>query len=66
MTYPNQFSKFVMHDIEVKLTGRVAVRPVGGKVQELVEVMPVNEDDGTWKKWVPRSSLYEIQEYPQT
>lgn len=52
---------FVLNDTEVKLTGRVAKRPVNGKFQELVEVTPVDEDAGTWKRWVPKSTLFEIQ-----
>ena len=53
---------FVLNDTEVKLTGRRATRPgPGGKVQELVEVTPADEDQGTWKKWVPRSTLFKIE-----
>lgn len=53
---------FVLNDAEVKLTGRVARRTAAGKTQELVEVTPAFEDNGTWKKWIPRSALFEIQE----
>ncbi len=54
---------YVLNDTEVKLTGRVAKRKgPGGKEMELVEVTPSDEDNGTWKKWVPHSSLFEIQE----
>jgi len=54
---------YVLNDTEVKLTGRVAKRKgPGGKETELVEVSPSDEDNGTWKKWVPQSSLFEIQE----
>lgn len=56
-------STFVLNDTEVRLTGRVAKRMVpGGKEQELVEVTPSDEDNGTWKKWVPKSGLFEIQQ----
>lgn len=56
-------STFVHQDVEVKLTGRVAKRKMpGGKEQELVEVTPSEEDNGTWKKWIPLSGLFEIQE----
>jgi hypothetical protein len=56
-------SNFVLADVEVKLTGRKASRPLaGGKSQELVEVTPTDENNGDWKKWVPRASLFEIQE----
>jgi hypothetical protein len=55
------FSHFVLHDTEVKLTGRVAGRAIGAnKSQELVEVTPSEEENGTWKKWVPKSSLFKI------
>jgi len=54
---------FVHNDAEIKLTGRVARRKgPGGKEMELVEITPIDEDNGTWKKWVPQSSLFEIQE----
>lgn len=55
-------SHYVLQDVEVKLTGRKAIRPMSGKTQELVEVTPAAEEDGTWKKWVPRATLFEIQE----
>ena len=55
-------STYVLNDIEVKLTGRIAQRQAVGKTQELVEVTPAREDDGTWKRWVNRSSLFEIKE----
>ena len=56
---------FVHGDIEVKRTGRVAQKMVG-KVTgntppvELVEITPVNEYDGTWKKWVNPGSLFRV------
>ena len=60
-------STFVMNDTEVKLTGRTAVRAMSAtKSQELVEVTPADEQNGTWKKWVPRSSLFEIKGNPTT
>lgn len=53
---------YVYNDIEVKLTGRVAKRSApGNKQMELVEITPTDEDNGTWKKWVPLSTLFEIQ-----
>lgn len=58
-------STFVMNDTEVKLTGRTAARTMSAtKSQELVEVTPADEQNGTWKKWVPRSSLFEIKDSP--
>ncbi len=56
-------TSYVLNDVEVKLTGRKASKPgAGGKRQELVEVTPIDEDQGTWKKWVPRQTLFEIEE----
>jgi hypothetical protein len=56
---------FVHGDIEVKKTGRTAEKPMpGGKKSVLVEITPVNDYDGTWKKWVSPSSLFFIN--PQT
>jgi hypothetical protein len=54
---------YVNSDTEVRLTGRVAKRKgPGSKETELVEITPTDENNGTWKKWVPLSSLFEIQE----
>lgn len=52
---------YVLHDTEVKLTGRRASKKgVGTKTNELVEVTPFEEDNGNWKKWVPMNTLFEI------
>jgi hypothetical protein len=57
---------FILQDLEVRLTGRTASRKGPGlKVQELVEVTPVDEDQGSWKKWVPRATLFEINPEPK-
>lgn len=54
-------SKFVLQDIEVRLTGRTASKKgVGTKINELVEVTPSDEDNGSWKKWVPLNTLFQI------
>lgn len=54
---------YILGDIEVKKTGRRAekTRP-GSQIAkiELVEVTPVNDYDGTWKKWVNPASLFNI------
>jgi hypothetical protein len=56
-------TSFILSDTEVKLTGRKAARKMtGGKEQELVEVTPADENDGSWKKWVPESSLFKVRE----
>lgn len=51
---------FILNDTEVRLTGRKAVRAAVGRSQELVEVTPVDEDNGNWKKWVPRATLFQV------
>ena len=54
---------YVVDSTEVKLTGRTARKPgVSGSTLELIEITPVDEDQGTWKKWVPRQSLFVIDE----
>jgi len=53
---------FVHGEIEVKKTGRTANKPMpGGKVMTVVEITPVNDYDGTWKKWVNPQVLFAIQ-----
>ena len=52
---------FVHGEIEVKKTGRVAIRPINvNKNQVLVEITPANDYDGTWKKWVNPDALFKI------
>lgn len=52
---------FVHDAVEVKKTGRTAEKAMpGGKKMVLCEVTPVNEYDGTWKKWVNPQALFEI------
>lgn len=54
---------FVHGESEVRKTGRTATKPtIGGKTLELVEITPVNDYDGTWKKWVPLNSLLTISD----
>jgi len=54
---------YVLGDTEVRRTGREAVKPApGGKKMIVVEVEPVHEYDGTWKKWVTPTSLFEVQQ----
>lgn len=57
---------FVLGEEEVKLTGRCAVKNLpGNKSITLVEVTPCDENNGTWKRFVQRTSLLEIQEYKE-
>ncbi len=52
---------FVHGETEVKKTGRKATKPmVGNKILELVEITPINEFDGTWKKFVNPNTLLTI------
>jgi hypothetical protein len=50
--------------IEVKATGRTAQRtlPASQMVVTLIEITPVSEDDGTWKKWLQASDMYVVNE----
>lgn len=53
---------YVLGEIEVKKTGRSAEKPVPGGKQKMVvvEVTPADDNDGTWKKWVNPSNLFQI------
>jgi hypothetical protein len=52
---------YVLGDIEVKKTGRTATKQMGfGPPAILVEVTPVDENDGNWKKWVAPGALFTI------
>ena len=54
---------YVFENIEVKKTGRKAQRKLkSGKVDELVEITPVDEKVGTWKKWTRDAELFEVGE----
>jgi len=54
---------FLLDDVEVILTGRVATRELkNNKVDERVEITPRASLDGSWKKWVRRAELYKIEE----
>lgn len=58
---PSAGATFVLGEVEVKKTGRTASKPLpGGKVLTLVEVTPVNDYDGTWKKWANPATLMVI------
>lgn len=61
---------YVFHDAEVKLTGRSADRPLtqtrrnkdkGPTVAQLFEITPVDPLNGSWKKWVRMTELFEIK-----
>lgn len=53
---------YIYDSVEVQLTGRVAQRKLSsGKIDELVEITPVDEIVGKWKKWVREVDLYEVK-----
>lgn len=53
---------FVFENIEVKKTGRKAQNQLrSGKVDELVEITPVDTTVGGWKKWVREDLLFKVQ-----
>jgi len=55
---------YVLGETEVKKTGRQAEKDLPGGKQKMVvvEVTPVNDNDGTWKKWVNPTTLFKIKE----
>lgn len=61
-------SSYAYDNIEVILTGRVARRELASragrppKVDELVEIKPKSDEDGSWNKFVRMKELYEIEE----
>ena len=60
---------YVFGDLEVKLTGREAKKELEArgrrsepKVYVLHEITPADIEEGSWKKWVKITDLYEIGE----
>ncbi len=58
---------YVFGDIEVKLTGREAIKTLEAKGRRtenktftLHEITPNDMSEGSWKKWVKMTDLYEI------
>ena len=60
-------TSFVHDDIEVVLTGRIATRELAARgatkmrVDEKVEIKPKDDENGSWRKFVRMSDLYEIE-----
>lgn len=53
---------YLHEDVEVRKTGRVATRKLrNDKIDERVEITPVDQVNGIWKKWVRLTDLYEIE-----
>lgn len=56
-------SSYLLGEDEVKLTGRYATKSLpGGKLLTVVEVTPLDDNVGTWKKFIQPTSLLEIFE----
>lgn len=60
-------STYVFGDLEVKLTGREATKTLEAKGRRtenktftLYEITPSDAEEGSWKKWVKITDLYEI------
>lgn len=54
---------YVYDNVEVKKTGRTAEKALrSGKVDYLVEITPVDSLDGSWKKWVRDTELFEVNQ----
>ena len=56
---------YIYENVEVHLTGRFAKRGPEDTNQQstknlLCEITPVEENLGTWKKWVAFASLYKV------
>jgi hypothetical protein len=50
---------YVYDNVEVKKTGRQAERALrAGKEDVIFEITPVDQRDGTWRKWVRDADLY--------
>lgn len=54
---------YVYDGLEVKLTGRSAKKPLRtGREDELHEICPADKENGSWKKWVRITELYEVMQ----
>lgn len=58
----NTEQTYILDNVEVRLTGRTASRTSrSGKLDQLVEVTPTEGCCGTWKKWVVKDQLYQVE-----
>lgn len=54
---------YVYDNVEVRRTGRVATNKLrSGKLDEVVEVTPVDSTVGTWRKWVREDILFKVMQ----
>jgi hypothetical protein len=53
---------YVFENVEVRRTGRIATNTLkSGKTDKLVEITPVDNAVGNWKKWIREDMLFEVQ-----
>lgn len=53
---------YVYENVEVVTTGRIATKSLSsGKIDQVIEITPVHQSSGSWKKWVREKDLYEIK-----
>jgi hypothetical protein len=53
---------YVHENVEVRKTGRTAQNTLrSGKIDEVVEITPVDSTVGSWKKWVRSDQLFVVQ-----
>lgn len=58
---PTPEATYVFDNTEIYMTGRKAERKLSsGKLDKLVEITPLHQSSGQWRKWVKESDLYEI------
>lgn len=56
---------YVFDNVEVRKTSRVAYNTLrSGKVDILIEVTPVDQIVGSWKRWVKEETLFTVQPAP--
>jgi hypothetical protein len=52
---------YVYDGTEIKRTGKQAQKTLSsGKIDTLVEITPIHTFNGSWKKWVRESELYQV------
>lgn len=55
---------FVYNNLTVRWTGRKATRQLTTKQETLLEIEPLDKEEGSWKKWVREKELFVIQDAP--
>lgn len=65
----DQSAEYVFNGTLVTKTGRVAKKTTNKETlrasrtveEQIVEIVPVDIEDGTWKRWVAESDLFIVQ-----